>query len=571
MNSAPPNVDDAAPGTIISERYCVERELGAGGFATVFLCTHIELASLEVAVKVLRHAHRRRTRIIEGFRREAALLAMLKNRNTVRLIDFGLTDDDRTFIAMEYVRGTALDELIDLSGPLSVADAARVGIGVLKSLVEAHGVGVIHQDLKPANIIMVNEPGEPFAAPRVLDFGIARVLGDNDPAGQTSDEVPDTIFCTPAYAPPELLRGKPDYRTDLYSLGLVLAEMIDGAPPYDFENITASRSPHLERAPVPFGHLSMNGPLAPVIKKACAKRVRHRYASAAAMLEDLQLAYRSLTPEWRNDTCIVVDDAEVDRRPPKKKAAAATSQFVETQTWHIADSTPEGEDSGLISLEEAPRTFAQTDIVQNPLRSTAREAAIKRGLEAASGRAPEGESQLLPSSAPHPDSPLARAVQAEAAKRAAEQAGQPRLLLTPQGGEDSIAQDLEERRRDAEEHVRERARQQQESIRRAAEGPFEADGQAPAPPVPLGDSAAVSRRTRDPFADGTAPVSQAREVPLFGSRVSSSPVSWTGIVVVILAIMIPALITAWSVRKHFQNQPTQERVVPVEEGEAEEP
>ena len=237
----------------------------------------------------------------------------------------------------------------------------------------------------------------------------------------------------------------------------------------------------------------------------------------------------------------------------------------------IADSTPEGEDSGLISLEEAPRTFAQTDIVQNPLRSTAREAAIKRGLEAASGRAPEGESQLLPSSAPHPDSPLARAVQAEAAKRAAEHAGQPRLLLTPQGGEDSIAQDLEERRRDAEEHVRERARQQQESIRRAAQGPSEADGQAPAPPVPLGDSAAVSRRKRDPFADGTAPVSQAREVPLFGSRVSSSPVSWTGIVVVILAIMIPALITAWSVRKHFQNQPTQERVVPVEEGEAEEP
>lgn len=633
VNTAHPQTDDAAPGTIISGRYCVERELGAGGFATVFLCTHLELASLEVAVKVLRHAHKRRTRIIEGFRREAALLAMLRNRNTVRLIDFGLTDDERTFLAMEYVRGTALDELIEDTGPLSVADAARVGIGVLKSLVEAHAVGVIHQDLKPANIIMVNEPGEPFAAPRVLDFGIARVLGDKDPAGETSKDIPDTIFCTPAYAPPELLRGKPDYRTDLYSLGLVLAEMIEGQPPYDFEGITASRSPHLEKAPVPFGKLAMEGPLAPVIRKACAKRVRHRYESAAAMLEDLQLAYASLTPAWRNDSRIVVDDSPEAERKARKKAPGATSQFVETQTWHIANSTAEEDDSGLIALEDAnrPRSFAQTDVVANPLQANARDAALQRGMRSALTSDEATPGALLPSDAPHPDSPLARAQAAEAARQQAEaereraeaeqenarraaeareaqaaatrraiqqhaeaQAASaraeaerraaveraeahrraqadaaPRADVTPDTGIDPLANEMEARRRAAEASVQMRAAEQRANIRRAAEGQsglIALSGSGPAPPVPLDDAAAPARRLdHGAGVDGELPISQAREVPLFGSRVSSSPVSWAGVVVVVMAILVPALITAWSVQRFFKEQPSQEQVVPVEQ------
>lgn len=318
------------PGTILAGRYRIDRVLGRGGFAQVFLGRHVEVDSLQVAIKVLHATHQDREAVVSRFRREARLLALLRNRHTVRLIDFGFADDSMGYLVMEYVRGASLDRLIAEQAPMRPTDVARVGIGVLKALDEAHSIGVIHRDLKPANVLLINEPGERHAVPRVLDFGIAKVLGVSDavvsPDGATPAERTraDMVFCTPLYASPELLRGKPDFRTDLYALGLVMAEMLDGNTPYTAEACALLESPHLERTPVPLGERTLASGLGSVIARACAKRLDERYASAVEMLADLEIAYEAIRePDYKESPLRIVP-------PPPSEATekGGTSRFV---------------------------------------------------------------------------------------------------------------------------------------------------------------------------------------------------------------------------------------------------
>jgi serine/threonine protein kinase len=535
------SVDDMQPGSVLAGRYRVLRRLGEGGFATVALCSHLEIASLALAIKVLRAAHKSRARIIEGFRREAALLAMLRDRHTVRLVDYGLTDDGRTYIAMEYVRGIPLDRVIIEQGACTSADAARIGIGVLKSVVEAHSVGVIHQDIKPANIVMVRETGEPHAAPRVLDFGIARVLGEHDPAGEKARgaEGADTIFCTPAYAAPELLRGKPAYATDQYALGLVLAELVEGVPPFDFEGISASESPHLTRDPIPFGPKTLASPLYPVIARACEKRVRHRFATASEMLDELRATFDAMSPEERADSSVVVEEEE-DIRDPIDKPAAATSQFVETQAMGIAfDDGDENED------ETNPlRSFAPGDVVQSPLHSQARRAAMARGQEdnpfaAARNQETGGVSGLAPAeSLPLP--PVAN------------------LTPRPKSTDTQVTTPPS-------------------LIREPGELPVELPDPLlslrPRAHTPAGEFRPLVRPARPSAQHRAKPrdisVNEAREVKLFGSSLRSTPVSWVGTIVVVAAIALPAIIAAWSV--HYYSTRTDDTSHIVREVQEESP
>ncbi|MFT4704590.1 MAG: serine/threonine protein kinase [Bradymonadia bacterium] len=324
------------PGSLLAGRYRIDRVLGRGGFAQVFLGRHAEIDSLQVAVKVLHAAHQDREVIVSRFRREARLLALLRNRHTVRLVDFGFTDEGVGYLVMEYVRGAALDRWLKDNGPMRPTDVARLAVGTLKALDEAHSIGVIHRDLKPANILLVNEPGEHHALARVLDFGIAKVMGVADAAGEAvgeSDAIAsrgDMVFCTPLYAAPELLRGKPDFRTDIYALGLIMAELLDGHPPYSPDACALANSPHLERTPVPLGAATLESGLADVIRRACAKRLSERYASAVEMLAELEIAYERLKlPDYQEAPLRIVPSAPVTTERPLPCGAARSSQFIE--------------------------------------------------------------------------------------------------------------------------------------------------------------------------------------------------------------------------------------------------
>ncbi|MFT6395577.1 MAG: serine/threonine protein kinase [Bradymonadia bacterium] len=323
-------------GSILAGRYRIERLLGRGGFAEVYLARHLEIDSLQVAIKVLHASHSQQGLILNRFKREASLLALLRNRHTVRLVDFGFTKRQIPFLVMEYVEGAPLDRLLRTHGALRETDACRMAIHVLKALAEAHAAGVVHRDLKPANIFLVEEPGEHHSVARVLDFGIAKVMGDPEgartvkmPAALSNATATDLVFCTPLYAAPELLRGCPDFRTDLYSLGLVMAEMLDGAAPYVDRVCGFENSPHLDADPVPLGPRASQSALTEIIQRACSKELNQRYDTAVEMLADLEITYSRIKRPDFSEAPLDLGIPTAER--PIPIAAAAVTRELESQ------------------------------------------------------------------------------------------------------------------------------------------------------------------------------------------------------------------------------------------------
>ena len=219
--------------SVIGGRYRLLRKLGEGGFAYVFEASHVELPDLHYAIKVLRGEHAGEAEVIRKFRHEAVLLSGLKCPQTVRVVDFGITGEGSPFFVMEFVKGVTLETLLARAKRLRATDVARLTMDVLESLDEAHNARIVHRDIKPANILVV--PGFAGGHPRakVLDFGIAKVLaGQGEGAAAANQTVGDFVFCTPLYAPAEVLRRDPKPQSDLYSLGHVMAELLDGTAPF---------------------------------------------------------------------------------------------------------------------------------------------------------------------------------------------------------------------------------------------------------------------------------------------------------------------------------------------------
>jgi serine/threonine-protein kinase len=283
-----------APGTPVAGKYVVDGPLGEGGFATVYSARHREINSLRVAIKVLHTEHTYDPRIRGRFRREAETVATLNSRNIVRVMDIGELDSGQPYIVMEFIEGSPLDSLLERCGRLYPGDVARLCIDVLKALEVAHAQGIVHRDLKPANVFAVQDPGE-FASAKVLDFGIAKVLAE---AGGATFEagthtVAGNVVCTPQYAAPELLAGKTSPLVDLYALGHMMAELLEGVAPYEhLRNPLLIAAEHLRPDPVPLGAHTRESGLAEIVAKACAKLEQQRYQSAREMLDALRQAIR---------------------------------------------------------------------------------------------------------------------------------------------------------------------------------------------------------------------------------------------------------------------------------------
>jgi len=219
---------DDLSGSVIDGRYMVTQRLGAGGMGVVYKAVH-QLMKREVAIKVLKKEHCAEEASITRFSIEARATAKLKNRHTVTIHDFGSTEDGRLYIAMEYLEGKTLGQLIRQEGRLDWRRAVKLSLQICKSLEEAHDNGILHRDLKPENVVVtVDERGREYV--KVLDFGIAKLRESQTSPGLTEDGI---VCGTPEYVSPEQARGlELDHRTDLYSLGVVLYEAITGRPPF---------------------------------------------------------------------------------------------------------------------------------------------------------------------------------------------------------------------------------------------------------------------------------------------------------------------------------------------------
>jgi serine/threonine protein kinase len=279
-----------APVPRMDSRYQVVEQIGAGGHGVVYRARMVA-SGRDVALKVLRaDAITQRDR----FAREAAIVQRLQHPNTVRMFESGLTADGTPYMAFELVTGRTLADELARNGPMPPWRIARIAAQVLKALMEAHAHGIVHRDVTPANILLVDHAGEPDFV-KLFDFGVATFSG---PALESARlTTTNQLVGTPRYMAPEQVIGAAvDQRVDLYALGLVMAEAITGRPVVDVPTAMAACVIQASPEPLPLSPAVTSGPLGAVVGRATWKPAAHRFASAADMLAALEEAQRAPAP-----------------------------------------------------------------------------------------------------------------------------------------------------------------------------------------------------------------------------------------------------------------------------------
>ena len=237
-------------GRQVAGRYRILAKLGEGGMGAVYRAEQISLKRT-VALKVLKPELSAEPGLVRRFNAEAELAAKLNHPNTVTLYDFGQDVDGSLFIAMEFLEGQSLRELLMKEGPLPTARALAITDQVCASLSDAHGRGIVHRDLKPDNVMLV-QIGKRTDVVRVLDFGIAKLRDEQGDITAMPMTRAGDLLGTPQYMAPEQIRGeKVDARTDVYALGAMLYEMVTGRLPFEGPSLMAILSKHLTELPVP--------------------------------------------------------------------------------------------------------------------------------------------------------------------------------------------------------------------------------------------------------------------------------------------------------------------------------
>ena len=267
-------------GMMLSGRYRLDARIGTGGMSTVYRAFDQTLEG-QVAIKLLHRQIADDPDQLERFRREARAVAQLSHPHIVTVIDAG-EEEGRPYIVFEYVQGETLKELIRREGPLDVDEAAAYAIEIARALGYAHSRNIVHRDVKPQNVL-IDEEG----SAKITDFGIARTL---DEEGLTAD---GRVLGTTDYVSPEQALGHPvTGQSDLYSLGIVLFEMLTGDVPFRGENQVAVAMKHV-REPLPDVQElrpEVSATLAAVVDHATAKDLDHRYSSDAELTLDLEEA-----------------------------------------------------------------------------------------------------------------------------------------------------------------------------------------------------------------------------------------------------------------------------------------
>lgn len=261
----------SAPQPILGKRYQLQQTLGSGGMAVVYQARDLLLERL-VAVKVLRPDFSKDIAFRERFRQEARAAANLSHPNIVTVHDFGL-DNESLYIVMEHVPGTELKTLIRQRKLFSLAEAIPLIVQACAGIGYAHRAGLVHCDIKPQNILVT-----PDQRLKVTDFGIARALSTIH-----SDEHHDLIWGSPQYFSPEQASGSPPSpASDVYSLGVILYEMLTGQLPFSSDDPSELARLHREARPTPPGNLNPDIPLElqKIILKVLAKEPSARYRSA---------------------------------------------------------------------------------------------------------------------------------------------------------------------------------------------------------------------------------------------------------------------------------------------------
>lgn len=275
-------------GKVIGNRYEIVETIGKGGMAIVYKAKCLKL-NRYVALKVLRPEFREDKDFITRFKAEAQSAASLSHPNIVSVYDVG-QDGDLNYIVMEYVEGVTLKQYMDAKGVLPWREAVDYTAQICAGLEHAHKNGIIHKDIKPHNIMITRE-----GTLKITDFGIAKVISSSTiTTGNT------TMGSVHYFSPEQARGGYTDYKTDIYSLGVVLYEMVTGRLPFDGDSAIAIAMQHIEKEPIPPTELNPDIPqsLENVIRKAMSKEQAMRYDSVTEMMQDLKKVYTGSTVDF---------------------------------------------------------------------------------------------------------------------------------------------------------------------------------------------------------------------------------------------------------------------------------
>ena len=278
---------DPFVGTIIDGRYEIQTRIGEGGMGVVYKARQTPLDRV-IALKMLNAQMAGDAQWVQRFYNEAKACSRLQHPNTIRMFDFGQTPDGRLYMTMEFLDGMSLREALS-KGPMAPHRVVKVLIQCCASLAEAHSIGIIHRDIKPDNVFLLNMAGSPDFV-KLLDFSVAKLL-----EGDRMKTQAGVVFGTPQYMSPEQGRGLPlDARSDLYALGILAFEMLTGNVPFNDENPMTVIQMHLHAGVPPFAQ-SIPYSVQQIVRRALEKEPSRRYQSSGEMMQHCQQVFAEVS------------------------------------------------------------------------------------------------------------------------------------------------------------------------------------------------------------------------------------------------------------------------------------
>jgi serine/threonine protein kinase len=280
---------DPLVGTVVAAKYKVLRKLGEGGMGAVYLAEHVVIEK-RLALKVLGPELAREGELVARFLQEARSASRIGHPNVIDIFDFGQSPDGLVFIAMEFLDGKDLGEIVRSQGAMAWAEAREIALQICMALRAAHDKGIVHRDMKPENIFVVQREGQPRFV-KILDFGIAKVMGlDSDGPRLTRT---GAIFGTPAYMAPEQAEGNEvDHRADIYAVGCILYHLITGQTAFVAESFMSMLTKQLTEDPVPPSVQRPDHSISPemdaLVLKALEKDRDKRWQSMAELLQAIE-------------------------------------------------------------------------------------------------------------------------------------------------------------------------------------------------------------------------------------------------------------------------------------------